>query len=301
MEEFFKKAIEKYGQSKVDQLIKAARSKENFYRIYKDLLKEEERKARINPPITLIYGLPKSGKTAICYELAKQYKTKVLCTDTAGWLANDCKNVIELPKNPIKMFEDLKVQLSILDTFDEFGTEKLIIDNLSELNEASLTYGTWLFMQSTMGKKLNRDEKTKKLLPMSEWRMVTDGVLKDGGGWWYPRKGMIDLMDNYIRPLSYKMDIILLGHVKDKEVGKEGSKVTAKVLNMYGQTAKLIMAKVDAPVLFRRKGKKGYFEMQNDNNETVAGSRYDRGDQLIISEMTNEGLKTYWNDFYKTN
>ena len=298
MEEFFKKAIEKYGKAKVDQLIKAARSKENFYRNYKDLLKEEERKARINPPITLIYGLPKSGKTAILNELAKQYKTKVLCMDKAGWLANNT-SVVELPQHPIKMFEELKVQLSILNTFDEFEIEKLIIDNSSELNEASLYYGTWLFMQTSMGKNLNRTN--GKLLPMAEWQLVTDGVLSKGGGWRYPREAIIDLMDNYIRPVSYKMDTIIVGHVKDKEIEENGKKINAKSLNMFGKTADLLMAKVDCPVLFRRKGKKGYFQFQYDDNETVAGSRYDRGDQLIISEMTNEGLKTYWNDFYKTN
>lgn len=295
MKEFFDKAVEQYGKEEVIRLIKIAGSKEKFYKIYNKVFAEKEREKKVNPPITLIYGLPKSGKTAICQELTKQCKCKVLCNDKAGWSAYTTP-ITELPDDPLEMFSELKTELSILTTFKN-DYEKVIIDNITELDEASYVQGTWDYMNSVVGKKFNRDE-NGKILPRDKWACVTK-ALSMGGGWAYPREVMLDLFNNYIRPLSYEKDVIIIGHIKDKDIEDDGGRrIDIKKLNVTGKTADLVMSKCDAVCLFQRSGKEGILNMSY-GKDTVAGSRYYRGEKIVISKATENGIETYWDQFYK--
>jgi len=94
--------------------------------------------------------------------------------------------------------------------------------------------------------------------------------------------------------------VILLGHVKDKSIEKEGKEVTARELALTGKLSSITCANADAIGFIYREGNKCIITFET-NNELICGARpaHLRNRKFTISEEAVDGtLTTYWDRIF---
>lgn len=95
-------------------------------------------------------------------------------------------------------------------------------------------------------------------------------------------------------------NIIYLGHVKEVYAEKSGTEVNSLEIDLLGKLKRKIAQDSDAIGYMYRKGNKNYISFKT-TDEVACGSRCEhlKNKEILISEMTEEGLKTFWSEIYK--
>lgn len=95
--------------------------------------------------------------------------------------------------------------------------------------------------------------------------------------------------------------VIVVGHVADKSVNKNGTDLTIKELDLPGKLKNILAANVDGLALMYRKDKNtNVLSFIHDESDVLGGTRAQHlnGQEIVISEKTDTGLKTYWDKIY---
>jgi hypothetical protein len=139
-----------------------------------------------------------------------------------------------------------------------------------------------LYKQTPMGKNYSGDS------------ILT---LPNGAGYLYVRQAFFQVLD-FIDTLA--PHIILSGHIKDKQVDDKGEMVMSANIDLTGKIKSLICANADAIGYMYRKGNETILSFKT-NEEVTCGARPEhlQNEEIIISEMKDGKLKTYWNKVYK--
>ena len=226
---------------------------------------------RVNPKRLIIYSKPKTGKTS-------------------AFAGLDGNLIIDL-ENGADYVEAIKVKANNLQELKEIGKaikeanypyEYVTIDTVTALEDMVMPLAINLYKQTAMGKNYSGDS------------ILT---LPNGAGYLYIRQAFFQVLD-FIDTLAPQ--IILSGHIKDKQVDDKGEMVMSANIDLTGKIKSLICANADAIGYMYRKGDQTILSFKT-NEEVTCGARPEhlRNEEIVISEMKDGKLQTYWDKVYK--
>jgi hypothetical protein len=226
---------------------------------------------RVNPKRLIIYSKPKTGKTS-------------------AFAGLDGNLIIDL-ENGADYVEAIKVKANNLQELKEIGKaikeadypyKYVTIDTVTALEDMVMPLAINLYKQTPMGKNYSGDS------------ILT---LPNGAGYLYVRQAFFQVLD-FIDTLAPQ--IILSGHIKDKQVDDKGEMVMSANIDLTGKIKSLICANADAIGYMFRKGEQTILSFKT-NEEVTCGARPEhlRNEEIVISEMVNGELITHWEKVYK--
>jgi len=251
-----------------------------------DLLPNEKTKAtRINPKKIILFGKPKIGKTTALSQL-----DNCLILDLEGGTSyvDALKiDILELARqqevDPIIVLKKVINQLKEANKLKGGFVYKYgAIDTISVLEDMIMPIAVNLYKQTSMGRNFQGDD------------VLT---LPNGAGYQYTRRALWLVLEE----LEQCFDtLIILGHLKDKLVEKDGKEMTERGLDLVGKSAAILCSQVDAI---------GY--MYREDNQTIVnfapsdsitcGSRSEhlKNKKVTLIESDDSGKLTVdWNNIF---
>ena len=229
---------------------------------------------RANPKRLVIYSKPKAGKTS------------------ALALLDNCL-LLDFEKGS-DYVDAMKLKIDSLQTLKEVGAEivkagkpykYIAVDTVTALEELCLGYAKSLYMDTPMGKTFAGDNVLK---------------LPNGAGYLYLREAFFKILDYIETLVPEDGSIILLGHLKDKNIDIAGKEVAAVDLDLTGKIKSLVCAKADAIGLLSRKGNQVILNFKT-SDEITCGARPDhlKNQEIILTESINGNLIASWDKVFK--
>lgn len=240
------------------------------------LPKKVTKATAVNPKKLVIYSQPKLGKTTILSKLEGclliDLEEGSDYVDAMKVKVGSLKELAELGKSIIKAGKPYKY---------------VAIDTLSALQSWTEDYGKVMYKATPQGK--NFDVEGKGLHIHS---------LANGAGYQWSRMAMLKWLD---RIYQFADNIILVGHIKDKMIGKDGKELMTKDLALTGQLKAIVCSGVDG-IGYLYKNEEGQVVANFDNEDDITcGSRspHLQGKEIIISETDKNGnIVTHWDKIY---
>ena len=231
-----------------------------------------------NPSYLIIYGLPKSGKTSAVAQLENN-----LIIDLEGGstfidaMAIQCRTINDLGE----------AAQAIRAKNNEVGHNfyrHITIDNATRLEDICMSYACTLYRQTELGKK---------------WTGTDVTTLPRGAGYKYLRDAVKKVIDMFKELCD---EFILVGHVKDSIIEKDGAEVTAKEIDLVGKLGKILCGLADAVGYVYRKGNETHISFVGGADDTIMEARAKHianKDIIIATGDDNGNIKTYWDKIYK--
>ena len=242
------------------------------------VLPKEKNKPKINNPRFLIlYGKPKSGKTTLASQLENN-----LIIDLEGG-----SEFLEALSIQARTINDLgEISRAIQEQITATGKKPykyITIDNATRLEELCLGYAKTLYQLTPMGKSYNGDDVR---------------TLPNGGGYMYLRQAVRKVLDMF-RNLTD--NFILIGHVKEKMINKEGEELSEMALDLVGKLGDITCGEADAVGYIYRKKNETIISFEGGDGNTIREARapHLRGKKIIIAESDAENNVTvHWDRIY---
>ena len=234
------------------------------------VLPTERRKATdYNPRLMVLFGKPKCGKSTLMASL----DNNLIIDLEDGYRSLDVMCVQARSASDI-----FNIKAAIEDKNQENGNKPfyrfITIDNATRLEEISLPYAAHLYRQTPMG--ISWGYKKDKLgnLIMENGKRVIDlkadvRQLPNGAGWTYMRSALKEMI-NMFKPLCDTL--ILVCHVKDKQIKKNDEETTEMAVDLAGKTADIICGEADAIGYVSREDNKTLITFKGGDN-VIRGSR----------------------------
>lgn len=228
---------------------------------------------RANPKRLVIYSKPKAGKTS------------------ALALLDDCL-LLDFEKGS-DYVDAMKLKIDSLQSLKEVGSEiikagkpykYIAVDTVTALEELCLVYAKSLYMDTPMGKTFAGDNVLK---------------LPNGAGYLYLREAFFKILDYIETLVPEDGSVILLGHLKDKNIDIAGKEVAAVDLDLTGKIKSLVCAKADAIGLLSRKGNQVILNFKT-SDEITCGARPDhlKNQEIILTEFIDGNLVASWDKIF---
>lgn len=230
-----------------------------------------------NPKFLIIYGRPKAGKTSALAQLENN-----LIVDLEGG-----STFIDAMAVQARSVYDLgEIAQAIRAKNTEVGHafyRHITIDNATRLEEICLPYAATLYRQSPVGKN---------------WEGSDVRELPNGSGYFYIRQAVRKVIDMFKDLCD---EFILVGHVKDTQVNKDGEELSEMSLDLVGKLSFIICGEADAVGFLYRKGNETHISFKGgDGTPKEARAPHLRGQDIIITTGDDDGnLTTYWDKIYK--
>ena len=236
-----------------------------------------------NPKLLIIFGKPKSGKSsfvaAIDDNLIIDLEDGYRALSVMKVQARTSKDMQEIREAILKKGKELK----------KAPYRFITIDNATRLEEMSIPLAAELYRNTPMGSGWGlltdskgmpvKDPKTGKTMvdPKADVRQLANGA-----GYLYLRKAIKQLIDMF-KPLCESL--ILVCHVKDKQIRKNGEEMSEMAVDLAGKSADLVCGEADAVGYLYREGNKTYLSFEGgDNTIREARSPHLRGKKLLVAE-----------------
>lgn len=229
---------------------------------------------RANPKRLVIYSKPKAGKTS------------------ALALLDNCL-LLDFEKGS-DYVDAMKLKIDSLQGLKEVGAEivkagkpykYIAVDTVTALEELCLGYAKSLYMDTPMGANYKGDSVLK---------------LPNGAGYLYLREAFFKILDYIETLVPEDGSVILLGHLKDKNIDIAGKEVAAVDLDLTGKIKSLVCAKADAIGLLSRKGNQVILNFKT-SDEITCGARPDhlKNQEIILTESIDGNLIASWDKVFK--
>ena len=229
---------------------------------------------RANPKRLVIYSKPKAGKTS------------------ALALLDNCL-LLDFEKGS-DYVDAMKLKIDSLQGLKEVGAEivkagkpykYIAVDTVTALEELCLGYAKSLYIDTPMGKTFTGDNVLK---------------LPNGAGYLYLREAFFKILDYIETLVPEDGSVILLGHLKDKNIDIAGKEVAAVDLDLTGKIKSLVCAKADAIGLLSRKGNQVILNFKT-SDEITCGARPDhlKNQEIILTESIDGNLVASWDKVFK--
>lgn len=241
------------------------------------VLPKEKVKAKVeNPRFLIIFGKPKAGKTTLASKLDNN-----LIIDLEGGsefleaLAVQARSVKDLGEIANAIREEIK-------STGKKPYKYITLDNASRLEEICLSYAATLYRQTPIGKNYQGNDVR---------------TLPNGSGYMYLQQAVRKVIDMF-RDLCD--NFILIGHLKDKMINKEGEELSEMSLDLVGKLANIICGEADAVGYVYRKKNETHISFEGgDNSVREARAPHLRGKNIVIAESDdNNNIKAYWDKIY---
>lgn len=229
-----------------------------------------------SPRNLIIFSKPKVGKSTLLAEL-----DNCLILDLEGGT---------------DFIDALKVKATSVADINEIGKaiveagrpyKYIAVDTISALEEICIPYAEKLYSETPMGKGWYTDGKVK-------YRSILN--MPQGAGYTWLRMAFTKVVE-YIS--TWAPHIILVGHLKDNMLNKDGVEFNAMDLNLTGKLKQITSSNSDAIGYLYRKGNQNILTFKT-TDEVACGARpaHLRNAEIVISELTEEGLKTNWDKVF---
>lgn len=253
------------------------------------VLPTERRKAQsYNPKLMILFGKPKTGKSTIMASL----DNNLIIDLEDGYRALDVMAV--QARSAADIFEIKKLlQDKIKENGGKFPYKYITIDNATKLEDYSLTYAAALYRQTPMGANygMKRDkignlqlDKNGKPIPDPKADVRT---LPNGSGYLYTRKALKEMISMFT---PFCETLILICHVKDKQIRKNDEETTEMSVDLAGKMSDIICGEADAIGYISRSDNKTIISFKGGDN-TIRGSRplHLREKVFEVAESDEEG------------
>lgn len=241
------------------------------------VLPKEKNKPKVNNPRFLIlYGKPKSGKTTLASQLDNN-----LIIDLEGG-----SEFLEALSIQARSIEDLgSISKSISDEIATTGKKPykyITIDNATRLEELCLGYAATLYRQTPMGKSYNGNDVR---------------TLPNGSGYLYLRQAVRKVIDMFRNLCD---NFILIGHVRDKMVNKDGEELSEMALDLVGKLGDIVCGESDAVgYIYRKKNETIVSFEGGENTIREARAPHLRGKKIVIAESDEDNnVRVHWDRIY---
>lgn len=241
------------------------------------VLPKEKVKAKVeNPRFLIIFGKPKAGKTTLASKLDNN-----LIVDLEG--GSEFLEALAVQARSVKDLGD--IANAIREEIKSTGKKPykyITLDNASRLEEICLSYAATLYRQTPMGKNYQGNDVR---------------TLPNGSGYMYLQQAVRKVIDMF-RDLCD--NFILIGHLKDKMINKEGEELSEMSLDLVGKLANIICGEADAVGYVYRKKNETHISFEGgDNSVREARAPHLRGKNIVIAESDeNNNIKVYWDKIY---
>ena len=160
----------------------------------------------------------------------------------------------------------------------------ITIDNATRLEDICLSFAAQLYRKTELGRGWEGNDVT---------------TLPRGAGYKYLRDAVKKVIDMFKDLCD---EFILIGHVKDSIIEKDGGEVTAKEIDLVGKLGKIICGLSDAVGYIYRKGNETHISFKGGTDETImeARAKHIAGKDIIIATGNEDSsITTYWDRIYK--
>jgi uncharacterized protein YycO len=211
----------------------------------------------------------------------------------------DGSDYVDAIKVKIKSVADIKkVGVAIKEA--GYPYDYVTIDTITALENICVPYAEILYARTPMGKNwFKKDPVTGALMPESGKAQYGDILgLPNGAGYKYLRQAFTNIVEHI---KTFAPRLIQLGHVKDVLLEKSGVEVSSSDLDLTGKIKRIAASQSDAiGYLYRHKNGKENVLSFKTSGEISCGARptHLSNQEIVVSEMTDEGLKTYWEKVY---
>lgn len=238
-----------------------------------------------NPKLLILLGRPKAGKSSL---MASLEDNLILDLEDGYRSLPVMKIQVRTPKD----FNDVRILLD--NKMKETGKKPyrfITIDNATRLEEYSLPLAAKYYRSTAMGQGWGMLKDNKGMPVLKDGKPVVDPkadvrTLPQGGGYTYLRKAVRDLVTMYI---PYCETLILITHVKDKQIRKDGKEMSEMSVDLAGKTADIICGEADAIGLVYREGNKTYISFEG-GDDTIKEARplHLRGKRFCVAESDEQ-------------
>lgn len=241
---------------------------------------------RVNPKSIIIFSQPKMGKTTVVAELennliidledGSQFVDALKYDVIKEARENDLLPVVVLKRLINKIAEANKEQGSYVYKY-------ITIDTVTALEDIVLPLANKMYRETPMGKNWTGDDVT---------------TLPSGAGYRYTRTALSMILNE----LETICDtLIILGHVKDKLVEKDGEEMNERGLDLTGKMSAILCSKVDAVGYLYRKENETIINF-SASEKLLCGSRSEhlKGKQIVVATSDEEGnISVDWTQIFK--
>ena len=129
------------------------------------------------------------------------------------------------------------------------------------------------------------------------WNGTDVRLLPQGSGYQYIRLAVRKIIDMFRDLSDYS---ILIGHIKDKLISKNGEDITEMSLDLVGKLGDIICGEADAVGFMYRKGNQTIINF-NSGDDTTKGARapHLREQKIVLAESDeNNNLTFHWDKIY---
>ena len=208
-------------------------------------LPTERREAQnYNPSLLILFGKPKSGKSTLMASLDSN-----LIID----LENGYRALSVMSVNAHSAQEIFEIAAAVDDKIKKNGKlpyRFITIDNATRLEEFSLPYAAHLYRSTAFGAGwgmlkdskgvIIKDKNTNKPIPDPK---ADVRLLPNGAGYLYLRNAIRKMIDMFRDKCE---TLILVAHVKDKQIKKNGEEMTEMSVDLAGKLGDIICGEADA-------------------------------------------------------
>jgi hypothetical protein len=230
-----------------------------------------------SPKNLILIAKPKVGKTSLLSKL-----DNCLLLDLEG--GSDYVDALKIKASSVKEIKEIGVKIK------EAGKpyEYIAVDTITALEDMCIPYAEELYSKSPGGKNWFTDGKIK-------YGSIIN--LPNGSGYNWLREAFFKVIE-YIKTWAPK--VILVGHIKDVLLEKEGSEINSVELDLTGKLKRISTSQSDAIGYLYRKGNKNMISFKT--SDTVAcGARPEHlcNQEFVISEINENGeYITHWDKVY---
>ena len=242
--------------------------------------------SRINPRSIILFGKPKIGKSTALSQL-----DDCLIIDLEGgtdYLDALKIDVLKLSKE--QSVPPIKVLKQVINKLKEANSEKGsyvykygAIDTISVLEDMVMPIALSLYKNTVQGRNFQGDN-------------VLD--LPNGAGYQYTRTALWTVLEELEKCFE---TLIILAHLKDKLLEKEGKEMTERGIDLIGKSAAILSANVDAIGYMYREDNQTIVNFKPSESVTC-GSRCDhlKDKKIVLIESNESGeLTVDWTNIFK--
>lgn len=230
-----------------------------------------------NPKTLVLFSKPKIGKTTLLSSL-----DDCLLLDLEE--GSDFLSAVKLKANTYSGL------MNIVKEINKAGNpyKYIAVDTITALEEIVIPYAEYLYQQSPGGVNWFTKDKPK-------YKSILN--LPNGSGYFWGRLGFTSAITALH---SAAHTLILMGHVKDIVLDKNGSDFTAMDLDLTGKLKRIMTSSADAiGYIYRVKNKNMITFASSDEVSCGARPEHLRNQTFCISEIDAEGVYTsHWDKIF---
>lgn len=230
-----------------------------------------------SPKNLIIFSKPKVGKTTLLANL-----DDCLLIDL-----EEGSDYVSAMKVKARSIEDIKkIGKAIKEA--NYPYKYVALDTITALEEMCIPMAEDMYSKSSMGKNWFTEGKPKYGTILN---------MPNGAGYPWLREAFTKVVD-YVKTFAPR--VILVGHVKDIVLEKNGTEVNALDLDLTGKLKRITTSQSDAIGYLYRKGNKNVLSFKT-TDEISCGARPEhlRNQEFILSELDeNNKVKINWDTIY---